>query len=128
MAESCSALATPNRQAMLRFLCLRGVKVRLEIMDHAIARIAICPQECMVVSNAVQTLADLLLVETLALIARSKRLDRTLFALDILLNVASGSTVSVDFLCRNRYEVIAKQRQDTVLLQHCVHSSDGLDT
>ena len=62
VTEPCTTLAAPNRQTVFRFFRLRGVKVRFEVMNHAVARIAVRPQECMVVANAVETLTDLFLV------------------------------------------------------------------
>ena len=128
VAEPCTAPAAPNRQAVFRVFRLRRVKVHFEVMYHAVARIAVRSQERMVVSNAVETLADLFLVETLALITRRKRLDRALLALDVFLNLASRATFGVYFLGRDGYEIIAEELEGTVLLQHAVHSSDGFDT
>lgn len=128
MTEPRTTLAASNRQAIFRIFCLRGVKVRFEVTNHAVTRITIRPQEGVVISKAVETLTDLFLVQTLALIARRKRLDRTLLALDILLNLASRSTICVDFLRRNGYKIITKEVQGAVLLQYTVHGSDGFDT
>ena len=62
MTEPRTTLSTPNRQVVFRFFCLRGVKVGPEVMDHAVARIAVRSQKRMVVANAVETLTDLFLV------------------------------------------------------------------
>lgn len=128
VTEPCTTPATPDRQAVFRFFCLRRVKVRFEVMNHAVARITVRAQESVVISDAVETLTDLFRVQTLTLITRSKRLDRALLALDIFLNLSSRSTVSVDFLGRNGYKIIAKEVQGAVLLQHAVHAPDGFDT
>ena len=85
---------------------MRRVEVLLEVCNHAVAWIAVRAQERMVITDGVDALANLLLVETLAGIARRERLDCALLALDILLDITPRAALGVDFLGRNRDEVV----------------------
>ena len=92
-----SALYLPchsDRQAVFRVFRLRMVKVSFEVMYHAVTRVAVAPQEVISNTASVQTLPNLFLAETLALIAREKRVDGAFLqvALDVFLNIVSRAS------------------------------------
>lgn len=127
MAQPRAALATPDRQTTLAALRVRRVEVLLKVQDHPIARVAVRPQERVVVAYTVEALADLLLAEVLALILRSQRLYRTLLRLDLLLDVASRAALGVDLLRRDRDCVFAEHVESTMLFEDGVHGLNWAD-
>ena len=125
--KSRAPLANLDREAALRVLRVGRVEVLLEIRDHAVARVAIRAEECVVVPDAVYALPDLLLREAGTRVLGGQRLDRPLLALDVPLNFASRAVFRVYLLGGDRDEVVSKQIERLVLLKDGVHGVDRLD-
>lgn len=65
------------------------MEVLLEIANHSLAWIPVRPQERVIVTNAVQTLSNVLLTEVTTFIAGCQGLNGLFFAFDVLLNFAA---------------------------------------
>ena len=103
MAQPSPALATPDGQASFGIGSPSGVEVLGQVFNHALARVAVGPQECMIIADTVQTLADRLLRETLPTVTGRENLDSPFFALDLSLYFAPRATFGVNLSCRDRH-------------------------
>jgi hypothetical protein len=63
VAKPCAILSTPNSETTFRVLGLGGVEVVFEVLDHAIARVSVDPQEGVVIPDTVEALSELFLRE-----------------------------------------------------------------
>ena len=120
--EARAALAHLDRERALGVLRLRGMEVRLQMLDHAFARVAIRAQERVVVADRVDALSYVLLAEPLALVLARERLDGTLLNFDILLNLTPGATFGVDLLRGERNEVITEEVGSIVRFEYVVNT------
>ena len=64
VTKPCAVLSTPNSETTLRVLGLGGVEVVFEVLDHAIARVSVDPQESVVIPDTVEALSELFLRES----------------------------------------------------------------
>jgi hypothetical protein len=100
----------------------------LQVCNHALAWIAVCAEEGMVVADAVQALSDILVGKTTTGVSVRESLDGTLLVLDVFLDFTSRTAFRVNLLRGNRYEVISKKVKGIVLFKHRVDSLDRLNT
>ena len=56
MTKPCAVPPTPDSEAALRVLGLVRMEIMFEVLDHAVARISVDPQEGVVVSDTIETL------------------------------------------------------------------------
>jgi len=101
MRKTCATTTTPDSEAVRALFVpyLRWMEILLQVTDHAIARVAICSQERVIVAYTVQCLAHHLLRESRspAVLGR-KRLDRALFCSDVALDLSSATLLRDDLL------------------------------
>lgn len=92
------------------------MKVVFEVLDHAVARIPINPQEGVVIPNTIETLSELFLWEPPHRVFRGKGFYRPLLALDVALDVSPGAPFRDDLLRRNGNEIVPEDICNLVLL------------
>ena len=130
MGETRAGTPTPNSKAIRTLFVphLRRVEILLQVADHAIARVAIRPQECMVVAYAVQRLAHRLLREPrLPAVPGGERLDRAFFGTDVALDLPPAPLLSDDLLRGGSDERVAQQVERPVYIEQFVHRPDRRD-
>ena len=117
VAQTRPALPAPYRQTRLLVARMRRMEVLLQIRNHPIARISVRPQERVIVADAVQALADLLLRERAAVVLAREGLDGAFFRLDVPLDLAPRAAFGVDLLGGDGDEVVAewKEGRDLVI-------------
>jgi hypothetical protein len=81
-----------------------------------------------VVADGVQARANIVLREALARIARRKRLDGALLALDVLLHLAARASGGVDLFRGDGDKLIPEEIKRPVLLEPEVNCLDGAYT
>ena len=125
VSEACATLAHLDREGALVVLGLRWVEVLLKVVNHPLAWIAIRAEERVVIPDAVYALPDFLLAEARARVLGGERLNRTLFALDVLLDVTARTAFGVNLFSRNRDEIVTEKVDGVVLLEDNVDALDG---
>ena len=114
VAQTRPALPAPYRQTRLLVAGMRRMEVLLQIRNHPIARISVRPQERVIVADAVQALADLLLRERAAVVLAREGLDGAFFRLDVPLDLAPCAALGVDLLGGHGDEVVAEELERVV--------------
>lgn len=131
MRETRAATPTPNSKAVCILFVpyLRWVEVLLQVADHAIARVTICPQECVIVSYAVQCLAHHLLRQFRfpAVLCR-ERLDCAFFCSDLPLDLPPALLLRDDLLRGRSDERVTQQVEHAVFVEEFVNRPDRRDT
>ena len=127
MRKACAALAHLDGKAAFGVFWMRRVEVLLEVCNHAVAWIAVRAQEGVVVADAVQALADLLLRERAAVVLAREGLDGAFFRLDVSLDLAPRAALGVDLLGGDGDEVVAEELERVAFFENAVYGLDGLD-
>lgn len=109
MRQPRAILSTSYCETLLAIFRTGWMEVLVQIRDHAFARIAVGPEECMIVTDGIQALTDVFLWKSFSLKALRKSFDGPFFAFDILLNVSPWSTLRVYFFRGNCDQIIPKQ-------------------
>ena len=120
--------STPNSKTTLWVLECGGIEIVFEILDHAVARISVDPQESVIISNAVETLSELFLRKPSGRVFRGKCLYCLLLVLDVSLDVPPRTPFRVDFLRCNGDEIVSEDIRNFVLLKHVIDGLDRIDT
>lgn len=82
--------------------------MRLQVLNHPLTGVTVRAQECMVVPDTVQALADFVLGKlSSTLVPCSYGLDGTFLSFDVFLNITPCPPFGVDFFRGNSDEVVA---------------------
>ena len=130
MREARAAASAPDGEAVCRLLVphLRRVEMLLQVGDHAVARVAVRSQECVVVPDAVQRLTDALPWEPrFPAVFGGERLDRALLGLDVALNLPPAPLIGNDLLRGGCDEGVTKQIEHVVFIEKSVYRLDRCD-
>jgi hypothetical protein len=124
MAQPSPAPPAPNGQAGFRVGRPSGVEVLGQEFDHALARVAVGPQEGVIIANAVEALADCLLREAVPFVARCKTLDGPFLAFDLSLYFAPRTAFGVNLFCCDYHKLVSEELERIVRFQNAVHRFD----
>ena len=86
-----------------------------EVLDHAVARISVDPQESVVVPDTIQALSQLFLREPSSRIFRGKSLYGFLLALDVPLDIPPRTPFRDNLLRGNGNEIVSEDVRRLVL-------------
>lgn len=106
------------------------MKVLLQMRNHLLARIPVHSQERMVVTDAVQTLSQIVLRQLPLLgVARGKLLNSAFFGFDLSLDVTTRSTGwREDFEGSCGHELVPEHVEETLRFKSIVDGFHGLHT
>jgi len=63
VTEPSAVPSAPDSKAVLGVLGLGRIEIMFEVLNHAVARIPVDPQECVIVPDTIETLPQLFLRE-----------------------------------------------------------------